>query len=73
METWIDTTGDDFWRIHDEGTKVPSPPIGFSGHRYLYVHDGRLVEITPCWWYGDSCWQITVRGPAPELEGASYD
>lgn len=62
MDTWIDPTGDDLFAIMEEGRLLPSRPLAFGPPRFLYEHNGAVVEITatvaP---NGLSAWQFTRR------------
>lgn len=60
-EVWLDTTGDDVWRVMDEGRLLPSRPLAFGGPRFLYQHAGAVLEITPTVHQGLSAWKITRR------------
>jgi hypothetical protein len=61
MDSWIDPTGDDLWLIHGEGRLLPSQPQGFGPPRFLYEHNGAVLEVTPTVFNGLSAWKITRR------------
>ena len=64
LESWIDPTGDDLWTIHGEGRLLPSRPIGFGPPRFVYEHQGALIEVEPTIHNGLSAWKLTNRGAA---------
>ena len=66
LESWIDPTGDDFALIHEEGRLLPSRPLAFGGPRFLYEHDGHLIEIEPTVIDGFSAWKLTNHGSAAQ-------
>jgi hypothetical protein len=64
MDSWIDPTGDDLWMIHGEGRLLPSQPAAFGPPRFVYEHNGALIEITPTVTQdGFSAWRLTRRIP----------
>jgi hypothetical protein len=63
MDSWIDPTGDDLWLIHGEGRLLAalSRPAGFGPPRFVYEHEGALIEIEPTIHNGMSAWKLTRR------------
>lgn len=65
LDSWIDPTGDDLFRLHEEGRLLPSRPLAFGPPRFLYEHRGVVIEIIPTVTDdGFSAWKLTRRIPA---------